>query len=177
MTDPNVSVIWNRSARKAVVITKSCFLIRFPSFLCLGFVGLVDALLLSPILLTWHYTKVETFELPPSPNTWTLLLVNGFIGTVLSELLWLWYVLSHVSHFGNIALFELLVWPHEVEPWFSFLVQRLGQRPQMLNIISYFRQLSLNCQCGHMKWSHGFILYTGRGRVETLDAKYNLIFI
>ncbi len=37
----------------------------------------------------------------------------------------------------GVALFELLVWPHEVEPWFH----------------SWYR-----------------------GRVETLDAKYNLIF-
>ncbi len=36
------------------------------------------------------------------------------------------------------ALFELLVWPHEVEPWFH----------------SWYR-----------------------GRVETLDAKYNLAYI
>ncbi len=37
-----------------------------------------------------------------------------------------------------VALFELLVWPHEVEPWFH---------------------------------------YWYRGRVETLDAKYNLAYI
>ncbi len=39
-------------------------------------------------------------------------------------------------HFNGIPLFELLVWPHEVETWFH----------------SWYR-----------------------GRVETLDAKYNLI--
>ncbi len=38
----------------------------------------------------------------------------------------------------EVALFELLVWPHEVEPWFH----------------SWFR-----------------------GRVDTLDAKYNLSYI
>ncbi len=38
---------------------------------------------------------------------------------------------------ANIAFLKLLVWPHEVEPWF------------------------------HSQY---------RGRVETLDAKYNLIF-
>lgn len=32
------------------------------------------------------------FEFPPSSDVWTLLLVNGFVGTVLSELLWLWCV-------------------------------------------------------------------------------------
>ena len=57
-----------------------------------GFVGLVDALLLLPLLAFWHYTGIEEFELPPTSNVWTLLLINGFIGTVLSELLWLWYI-------------------------------------------------------------------------------------
>ncbi len=42
-------------------------------------------------------------------------------------------VTSHIE----VVLFELLVWPHEVEPWFH----------------SWYR-----------------------GRIETLDAKYNLIF-
>lgn len=59
-------------------------------YLLLGFVGLFDFVLLLPLLVIWHYTKLELFELPPTPNVWTLLLVNGFVGTVLSELLWLW---------------------------------------------------------------------------------------
>ncbi len=41
------------------------------------------------------------------------------------------------TYFRYVALFEMLVWAHEVEPWFH----------------SWYR-----------------------GRVETLDAKYNLIF-
>ncbi len=41
------------------------------------------------------------------------------------------------SRIVRVALIKLLVWPHEVEPWFH----------------SWYR-----------------------GRVETLDAKYNLIF-
>ena len=55
-----------------------------------GFVGLFDFLLLLPLVLIWDITDLEQFELPPTPNVWTLLLVNGFVGTVLSELLWLW---------------------------------------------------------------------------------------
>lgn len=54
-----------------------------------GFVGVFDFVLLSPMVLLWHYSDLEVFELP-SPDVWTLLLVNGFVGTVLSELLWLW---------------------------------------------------------------------------------------
>ena len=80
----------------------ACYLVFFskavPNHDCLeipmffGFVGLVDALLLLPLLAFWHYTGIEEFELPPTSNIWTLLLINGFIGTVLSELLWLWYI-------------------------------------------------------------------------------------
>ena len=55
-----------------------------------GFVGLFDFLLLLPLVLIWDIADVEQFELPPTPNVWTLLLTNGFVGTVLSELLWLW---------------------------------------------------------------------------------------
>ena len=54
-----------------------------------GFVGLFDFLLLLPLVLIWDVRGIERFEVP-SPNVWTLLLVNGFVGTVLSELLWLW---------------------------------------------------------------------------------------
>ena len=55
-----------------------------------GFVGLFDAILILPIVVIWHMTGLETFELPPTADIWTLLLINGFVGTVLSELLWLW---------------------------------------------------------------------------------------
>ncbi len=54
-----------------------------------GFVGLFDALAILPLVIVWHYTGIEDFQLPPTTTVWTLLLVNGFIGTVLSELLWL----------------------------------------------------------------------------------------
>ena len=61
-----------------------------------GFVGLFDAVLLLPLVVIWHFTGIEPFEFP-SNSVWTLLLVNGFIGTVLSELFWLWCVCSSVS--------------------------------------------------------------------------------
>ena len=60
-----------------------------------GFVGLFDAVLLLPLLIIWDLTGIELFEVP-SNSVWTLLLVNGFIGTVLSELFWLWCVCSSV---------------------------------------------------------------------------------
>lgn len=55
-----------------------------------GFVGLLDGLVILPVVGMWHLLGIESFQLPPTNRVWTLLLVNGFIGTVLSELLWLW---------------------------------------------------------------------------------------
>lgn len=55
-----------------------------------GFVGLVDGIIFIPVVWVWDYFGIEKFELPPTYEAWTVLLVNGFIGTVLSELLWLW---------------------------------------------------------------------------------------
>ena len=54
-----------------------------------GFVGLFNALLLWPGLLLVHYTHAESFEIPTLQQL-QFLFINGVIGTVLSELLWLW---------------------------------------------------------------------------------------
>jgi len=54
-----------------------------------GFVGLFCMVTLWPGILILHYTGLETFEFPTSKQ-WLLLVLNGFVGTVLSELLWLW---------------------------------------------------------------------------------------
>ncbi|KFM59875.1 Solute carrier family 35 member F5, partial [Stegodyphus mimosarum] len=54
-----------------------------------GFVGLFNLLLMWPGFIFLHYTKVEEFQWP-SQHQWLLLLCNGLIGTVFSELLWLW---------------------------------------------------------------------------------------
>jgi len=54
-----------------------------------GFVGLFNVVILWPGLLLLHYTKLESFQIPDSTQ-WLLMLANGLIGTVLSELLWLW---------------------------------------------------------------------------------------
>ncbi|CAG9766441.1 unnamed protein product [Ceutorhynchus assimilis] len=54
-----------------------------------GFVGLFNTLLLWPVFLFLHATKIETFEWPTKEQM-TLILVNGLMGTVISEALWLW---------------------------------------------------------------------------------------
>ncbi|XP_034041986.1 solute carrier family 35 member F5-like [Thalassophryne amazonica] len=68
-----------------------------------GFVGLFNLLLLWPGFLVLHYTGFEMFELP-SKLVWTYILVNGLIGTVLSEFLWLWGCFLTSSLIGTLAL-------------------------------------------------------------------------
>lgn len=51
--------------------------------------GLFNLLFLWPGFLLLHYTGFEAFELP-SQMVWPYILINGLIGTVLSEFLWLW---------------------------------------------------------------------------------------
>ncbi|XP_014673949.1 PREDICTED: solute carrier family 35 member F5-like [Priapulus caudatus] len=54
-----------------------------------GFVGLFNFALLWPGFLALHYSGRERFEWP-TRQQWLYLCVNGIIGTVLSEFLWLW---------------------------------------------------------------------------------------
>ncbi|XP_070999595.1 solute carrier family 35 member F5-like isoform X3 [Oncorhynchus clarkii lewisi] len=68
-----------------------------------GFVGLFNLLLLWPGFLLLHYTGFEAFELP-SKLVWTYILINGLIGTVLSEFLWLWGCFLTSSLIGTLAL-------------------------------------------------------------------------
>ena len=53
-----------------------------------GFVGVFSFLSLWPLFFIFHFTNHERFEMPNKPQLVALLL-NGVIGTVLSELLWL----------------------------------------------------------------------------------------
>uniref|UniRef100_A0A3Q3M2H8 Solute carrier family 35 member F5 n=1 Tax=Mastacembelus armatus TaxID=205130 RepID=A0A3Q3M2H8_9TELE len=68
-----------------------------------GFVGLFNLLLLWPGFLLLHYTGFEAFELP-SQLVWIYILLNGLIGTVLSEFLWLWGCFLTSSLIGTLAL-------------------------------------------------------------------------
>lgn len=52
-----------------------------------GFVGIYCALGLWPVIIILHFTKVETFELPPSGYIITLLSINAFI-TFISDFCW-----------------------------------------------------------------------------------------
>lgn len=54
-----------------------------------GFVGLWNILLLWPLFLVLNFSQLETFEMP-NRRQFLVLFLNGLIGTVLSEALWLW---------------------------------------------------------------------------------------
>ena len=63
---------------------------KLDMFMFFGFVGVFGIVLLWPGFFILHYTGVEKFELPPNNKTWYFLVANAIIGTVISELLWLW---------------------------------------------------------------------------------------
>jgi solute carrier family 35 protein F5 len=54
-----------------------------------GFVGLFCLLLLWPLFLVLNFSQLEPFEIP-NKKQFLILFLNGLIGTVISEALWLW---------------------------------------------------------------------------------------
>uniref|UniRef100_A0A3B4EI52 Solute carrier family 35 member F5 n=1 Tax=Pygocentrus nattereri TaxID=42514 RepID=A0A3B4EI52_PYGNA len=68
-----------------------------------GFVGLFNLLLLWPGFVLLHYSGLESFEMP-SQLVISCILINGLIGTVLSEFLWLWGCFLTSSLIGTLAL-------------------------------------------------------------------------
>jgi solute carrier family 35, member F5 len=54
-----------------------------------GFVGLFCFFGLWPVVAAFHALGLETFQWPTRPQ-WAVMFLNGLIGTVLSEVLWLW---------------------------------------------------------------------------------------
>ncbi|XP_017472122.1 PREDICTED: solute carrier family 35 member F5 isoform X3 [Rhagoletis zephyria] len=68
-----------------------------------GFVGLWNLLLMWPIFLILNFLKIEQFELP-NQNQFAILFLNGLVGTVISEALWLWGCFLTSSLIGTIAM-------------------------------------------------------------------------
>ncbi|XP_067405652.1 solute carrier family 35 member F5 isoform X3 [Emydura macquarii macquarii] len=68
-----------------------------------GFVGLFNLLLLWPGFFLLHYTGFEVFQFP-SKLVLMCIVINGLIGTVLSEFLWLWGCFLTSSLIGTLAL-------------------------------------------------------------------------
>ncbi|ORZ23236.1 hypothetical protein BCR42DRAFT_404322 [Absidia repens] len=54
-----------------------------------GFVGAFNILLLWPVFPLLDLLGIETFQLPQTPILWIMVLLNAFIGTFLSDYLWL----------------------------------------------------------------------------------------
>lgn len=59
----------------------------FPMPMLFGFVGLIVFVSLWPVFFLLHYTGIETFEWP-SGHTLVFLLINSWVGTNLSDVLW-----------------------------------------------------------------------------------------
>ncbi|KAF2902239.1 hypothetical protein ILUMI_03956 [Ignelater luminosus] len=68
-----------------------------------GFVGLFNLILLWPLFFFLHYSNWENFEWP-TKHQWLYLLLNGLIGTVVSEALWLWGCFLTSSLIATVAI-------------------------------------------------------------------------
>ncbi|KAF5308142.1 hypothetical protein FQR65_LT06321 [Abscondita terminalis] len=68
-----------------------------------GFVGLFNLVLLWPLFFFFHYSNWEHFEWP-TKHQWLFLLLNGLIGTVVSEALWLWGCFLTSSLIATVAI-------------------------------------------------------------------------
>ncbi|KAI7883296.1 hypothetical protein K492DRAFT_229681 [Lichtheimia hyalospora FSU 10163] len=61
--------------------------INMPLFF--GFVGAFNIILLWPFFFILHFTGMETFQIPHGSILWATIVLNAFIGTFLSDYLWL----------------------------------------------------------------------------------------
>ncbi|XP_040568259.1 solute carrier family 35 member F5 [Lepeophtheirus salmonis] len=68
-----------------------------------GFVGVFVFIFMWPFFFVLHFSGEEEFVWP-SVKQWTFLAINGIIGTVISELLWLWGCFLTSSLVATIAL-------------------------------------------------------------------------
>lgn len=68
-----------------------------------GFVGLWNMLLLWPAFFFLHYSNLEKFEWP-NEKQWAYLLLNGIVGTVISEAFWLWGCFLTSSLIASVAM-------------------------------------------------------------------------
>ncbi|XP_065579097.1 solute carrier family 35 member F5-like isoform X3 [Artemia franciscana] len=68
-----------------------------------GFVGLMNTIILWPGFFLLHFSGEESFQLP-NRNQFLYILVNGLVGTVVSEALWLWGCFLTSSLVGTLAM-------------------------------------------------------------------------
>ncbi|KAI8062903.1 hypothetical protein BC940DRAFT_358269 [Gongronella butleri] len=62
---------------------------RVDMALFFGMVGILNAIGLAPLFLVLHWLGIETFALPSHGSLWALILANAFVGTFISDFLWL----------------------------------------------------------------------------------------
>lgn len=102
LNDNNLLVVWGNllALSGALIYGVYTILLKFKvmipnstkerylnTHLFFGFVGVYCLIFVWPVLVVLHYTNVETFELPSSSYTMTLLLTNAFI-TFISDFCW-----------------------------------------------------------------------------------------
>jgi len=68
-----------------------------------GFVGLWNIILLWPLFLVLNFSQLEPFEMP-NRRQFLVLFLNGLIGTVVSEALWLWGCFLTSTLIGTLAM-------------------------------------------------------------------------
>ncbi|KAJ1673273.1 hypothetical protein EV182_005559 [Spiromyces aspiralis] len=66
---------------------------RIDSALFFGVVGVANILLLWPLFPALNWFDIESFTLPSTRDLWCMILVNAFVGTFLSDYLWLQAIL------------------------------------------------------------------------------------
>jgi hypothetical protein len=72
-------------------------------------------------------TNIEKFELPQDWQVWCSLTVNAVFGTVLSEYLWLWYVISIHNTVRNLFVFlSCSTGPANYKYSYEFCYDKLG---------------------------------------------------
>lgn len=103
-----------------------------------GFVGICNIFLMWPFFFVLNFSRIETFELP-NQRQFAVLFLNGLIGTVLSEAIWLWGCLLTSSLIGTLALtlqipiamlFDLIFRGKSYPPLFYF-----GSIPMILALV------------------------------------------
>ncbi|ORX59661.1 hypothetical protein DM01DRAFT_1333125 [Hesseltinella vesiculosa] len=62
---------------------------RIDIFLFFGMVGVFNTVLLWPLFGLLHWFQIESFSFPDTGNLWALILLNAFVGTFISDYLWL----------------------------------------------------------------------------------------
>ncbi|XP_063685863.1 solute carrier family 35 member F5-like [Bolinopsis microptera] len=76
---------------------------RVDIVLFFGTVGIISAVLLLPLFPILHFSGIETFAWP-AQKEWKFLILTAILGTVISDLLWLWSTLLTSSLIATIGL-------------------------------------------------------------------------